>query len=197
MNRLFFTTEKRCTNSITIVFSLLMVALLPMADAADMFRWENQQGETVFGDRPPKDVDATPITVEEIPKTGNRFSSEQQIEQMHQDAAISREVESRQSNRAAQRIDYHCRDYVSQLNKAEIQIERSYNVRDAQKAVDLRKLIKKECGESVLSVKHDDWRCRQYRRDLEKAKIYQEHTPNSVDSKKVEVLTKQIARECR
>ena len=165
--------------------------------AAEMYQWENQQGEMVFGDRPPGGVDATPITVDEIPRTGNRFSSEQQIQRMHQDAAIRREVERRELDRSQPRIDSHCREYISQLNKAEIQIERSYNVRDAQKAIDLRKLIKKECGENVYSIKHDDWRCRQYRRELEKAKIYLQHTPNSVDEKKVDVLTGQIARECR
>ena len=180
-----------------LVAILCCMGLVQHGYAAEMYRWEDKQGKVVFGDNPPKGVEAKPMTVEEIPKTGNRFSSEKQIDRIHQDAVINREIEKRVSKQRKTQTDYHCRDYVSQLNKAEIQIQRSYNVRDAQKAIDLRKLIKKECGERVLSVKHNDWRCDQYRRDLEKAKIYQEHTPNSVDQKKVATLTEQIARECR
>lgn len=180
-----------------ITASLILIVIAAPSWSAEMYRWKNKQGEVVFGDQPPVGAQAEPITVEEIPKTGNRFSDESQIKRLHQDAAMRRELDARLSRQPAPRTDYHCRDYVSQLNKAEIQIQRSYNVRDAQKVVDLRKLIKKECGESTFNTKYDDWRCKQYRRDLEKARIYVEHTPNSVDQKKIDSLQQQIARECR
>jgi len=93
-------------------------------------------------------------------------------------------------------IDSHCRGYVSQLNKIEIYLQHTPTDLDRQKANDLRKLIKIECGKQVLSQKHDDWQCKRYRTDLTKAEIFHEHTPTPRDEQKIKDLKKQIAHEC-
>ena len=93
-------------------------------------------------------------------------------------------------------IDSHCRGYVSELNKIEIFLQHTPTDLDRQKAKDLRKLIKVECSNKVLTQKYDDSRCKRYRTDLTKTEIFLEHTPTDRDQQKIIDLKNQIFREC-
>jgi len=182
MRRFFFT-------GLVLIFYLSSSAL-----QAEVYRWINDRGEVVFGDAPPEGTKAEHISTEDAANTGMKFATPEQIEKLRDDA---REQGKARSNTG--RTDpaaAYCQRYRSDLNKIEIYLEHTNSMQDVQKARDLRKLIKRECGSVNLSAGSTRSRCESYRQDLLKTQIYLEHTPNPRDQHKVEDLRKQIAREC-
>ena len=179
------------------IFVILSLIMLSTPSYAEVYRWVDQHGNVVFGDKPPKEHEdsAEAVTIDTTEQSGTRFASPNQIKNFEDDA------QNRQPNVSDttpdRRMDSRCRNYISQLNKIEIYLEHTRTARDEQKAADLRKLINKECGDHIRYQKHDDWQCQRYREDLNKAEIYFEHTPSERDRHKIEDLRKQITRECR
>lgn len=176
---------------IILLFCLSLIAGLCQAE---VYRWQDEHGKTVFGDKPPKDKAATAVPIDGSDQSGTQFATPELIRDMENDAKYGQ----RDKRTAKQKpVDYHCRNYVSQLNKVEIYLQHTPSQRDQQKANDLRQLIKKECSDEVLSRKYDDWQCKRYREDLTKAEIYLQHTTTQRDRQRVKDLRQQIARECR
>jgi hypothetical protein len=175
-----------------LLMLILCAAVSP--SLAEVFRWKDDSGKTVFGDTPPKDKTATSITIENTDDSGTQFATPGQVKLLEQNAE-NRQRPTRSSTRST--IDSHCRGYVSQLNKIEIYLQHTPTKLDRQKASDLRKLIKIECGNQVLSQKFNDWQCRRYRTDLNKAEIFHQHTPTPRDEQKIKDLKAQIAHECQ
>ena len=157
---------------------------------AEMYRWINDKGEVVYGDVPPKGTKAEVISADEVNNSGAKFATPEQIEKLREDIKKPPKIKK------VTQPDTHCRRYVSDLNKLEIYLEHTYTDLDAQKASDLRKLIKRECKDMKISSIDNSSRCKTYRQDLAKTKIHLEHTPNDRDKQKVIDLGKQIAREC-
>lgn len=160
---------------------------------AEIYQWTDKNGNTVFGDSPPKNKAATPVDIQNTETSGTRFATPTQVESLEREASRP----STQPRQPQQRIDGQCRRYISELNKVEIYLEHSNSPRDQHKANDLRKLLKKECSPEQLAKKFDDWRCKRYREDLSKTELFLEHSNNPRDERKAEGLRKQIARECR
>jgi hypothetical protein len=161
---------------------------------AEVYRWQDDNGKVVFGDTPPKDKEATAVRIDNTDSSGTQFANPALIRDMENDAKYGRS-QSRPSQHRP--VDWHCRNYVSQLNKVEIYLQHTPSQRDQQKADDLRQLIKRECSNEVLSLKYDDGQCKRYREDLTRAEIYLQHTPTQRDRQRVKDLREQIARECR
>lgn len=176
-----------------IIFFLLS---LSMPLYAEVYRWIDQHGNVIFGDKPPKEYEAAAevITIDNTEKSGARFASPNQVKDFETDAQ-ERQPNVRETA-PDRRMDSRCRNYISQLNKVDIYLEHTRTARDEQKAADLRRLIQKECGDHARYQKHDDWQCLRYREDLTKAEIYFDHTPSERDRQKIADLRKQIAREC-
>ncbi|HEC18014.1 MAG TPA: DUF4124 domain-containing protein [Gammaproteobacteria bacterium] len=173
---------------------IILLALLGTYDTyAEAYRWTDDKGNTVFGDKPPKNKTATAVPIDNKQNTGTRFADPVQVKDFERKATQSRDRRSIPPTR----IDPYCRRYISELNKVEIFLEHTDTEQDRQKARDLRKLIDKECGNEVLDLKFDDGRCTHYRKELSKTEIFLEHSPNEPDEHKVRDLKKQIARECR
>lgn len=176
---------------ILIMFVVFAAANLSVAE---VYRWEDDSGKIIFGDTPPKDKMSTIIHIENTDDSGAQFATPGQVKNIEQDIENRRRQNNHSTNN---NIDSHCRGYVSQLNKIEIFLQHTPTDLDRQKARDLRKLIKIECDNQVLSQKHDDWQCSRYRTDLTKAEIFLEHTPTPRDEQKVKDLKKQITLECQ
>ncbi len=183
---------------------ILFVLLSQMGIAhGEVYRWVDDNGNVVFGDSPPPSLKKAkklkPIVIETPTPTGTQFATPEQIQQMQDDAKTRQRTKSSAPNN----IDTQCRTYISQLNKVEIYLEHTSTARDEQKAKDLRKLIKMECGPQALYANHryradkNDWRCKQYRENIAKIEIYLEHTPTDRDKQTAIDLRKQAARECR
>ena len=161
---------------------------------AEVYRWQDKNGEPVYGDVPPDGVQAEVLTVEEISESGTHLATPQAIDKMKKE--LDENTEGRNNKSSDHRMDYHCRNYVSQLNKIEIYLDHTYTDRDAQKAKDLRALIKKECGRDARKIKHSDWRCTDYQQDLAKTELHVKHSSNDRDLQKIQDLKKRISREC-
>ena len=160
---------------------------------AEIYQWTDKHGNTVFGDSPPKNKDATSIDIPNTEKSGTRFASPAQVKELEHEAKNpSPKPQPKQA-----RVDAQCRRYLSELNKVELFLEHTNSPRDQHKANDLRKLIEKECSKEQLAQKFDDWRCQRYREDLSKTELFLEHSNNPRDERKAERLRQQIARECR
>jgi hypothetical protein len=173
---------------------MLIFCIASSPSLAEVYRWKDDSGKIVFGDTPPKDKTATAITIENTEDSGAQFATPGQVKLIEQKAE-NRRQESNLPTRT--HIDSHCRGYVSQLNKIEIYLQHTPTNLDQQKASDLRKLIKIECGNQVLSQKYNDWQCQRYRTDLNKAEIFHQHTPTPRDEQKIKDLKTQIAHECQ
>ncbi len=164
---------------------------------AEVYRWKDDNGKTVFADTPPKNKTATVVNIENTEKSGTQFATPDQVKNIERDTK-SRQLESSSASRRSRNpIDSYCRRYISELNKIEIYLQHTDTQRDRLKARDLRKLIKKECDANVLTKKFDDARCIRYRRNLSKTKVFLEHSPNPRDEQKTKDLKKQVSRECR
>ena len=177
----------------SLVACTIIAGTWPKQSQAETYRWQDEQGNPVFGDTPPKGKDATVITIENTQNSGAQFADPGLVNDLEKDVKARRKNPANQQ----QHVDSHCRQYVSQLNKIEIYLEHTPTQRDQQKALDLRKLIEKECNGDVLSLKHSDWQCKRYRQDLNKTRIYLEHTPSDRDAQRIKDLREQIARECQ
>ena len=174
--------------------AILILCIASGPCLAEVYRWTDNDGKVVFGDTPPKDKTTTTISIENTEDSGAQFATPEQAKQIEQNAESR---QHRNNSATPNNIDSHCRGYVSQLNKIEIFLQHTPTKLDQQKASDLRKLIKIECGKQVLSQKFDDWHCRRYRTDLTKAEIFHQHTPTPRDEQKIKDLKEQIAHECR
>lgn len=161
---------------------------------AEVYRWLNDRGEIVFGDAPPEGTKADSLSIDDPDNTGMKFATPEQIEKLRNDAKAQDKKQPRTNK--TNPLDSYCRRYRSDLNKIEIYLEHTNSMRDVEKARDLRKLIKRECGSVNVSTGANRSRCESYRQDMVKTQIYLEHTPNPRDKHKVEDLRKQIAREC-
>ena len=176
-----------------LILCTFMLCITAELSQAEVFRWKDDNGKAVFGDTPPKDNTAIAVDIKNIEKSGARFATPDQMK----DIENSAEARRRQRQAASQNTtDSHCRGYVSELNKIEIFLQHTPTDLDRQKAKDLRKLIKVECNNKVLTQKYDDWQCKRYRTDLTKAEIFLEHTPTTIDQQKIIDLKNQISREC-
>jgi len=164
---------------------------------AEVYRWKDDNGKIVFGDTPPKDKTATAISIENTDNSGTQFATPEQTKAIERDAKNRRHKTPSTTRQSRNNIDSHCRRYISELNKVDIYLQHTDTPRDQLKARDLRKIIKKECGNNVLTQKFDDGKCARYRRKLSKTEIFLEHTSNPRDEQKVKDLKKQITRECR
>jgi Domain of unknown function (DUF4124) len=160
---------------------------------AEVYRWQDEQGKTVFGDTPPRNNPSTRIQLNNTQNTGTQFANPAQITNFERSPSASRP--KRSPHRAT--ISTECRGYIAQLNKVEIFLEHSISPRDQQKAGDLRKLIQKQCGPINLKQKFSDSRCRRYQRDLNKLEIFMEHTHTLRDEQKADDLRQQLRQECR
>lgn len=179
----------------TARYLLIVILCIPASPGmAEIYRWKDDSGKNVFGDTPPRDKTATAITIENTEDSGTQFATPEQIKLIEQNAKNSQ----RPSNASTRNtIDSHCRGYVSQLNKIEIYLQHTPTKLDQQKASDLRKLIKIECGNQILSQKYNDLQCDRYRTDLTRAEIFHQHTPTQRDQQKIKDLKAQIAQECQ
>lgn len=183
---------KQVPQPILFLLCTLILCAIAGPSQAEVFRWKDNNGQIVFGDSPPKNKTATAVSIDNTENSGAQFATPGQVKDIEQNAQSRH-----RQNRASTHIDSRCRSYVSQLNKIEIFLQHTPTDLDKQKARDLRKLIKIECGNEVLTLKHDDWQCKRYRTDLNKAEIYLEHTFTERDEQKVKDLKKQIASECQ
>jgi hypothetical protein len=182
------------TSKARIFFILFVNFCLPVTPGlAEVYQWTDENGNTVFGDAPPKNKNATSVDIKNLEKSGTRFATPSQVKSIERDAAKL----PRQKREPKKPVDAHCRRYISDLNKVEIYLEHSNSPRDQHKANDLRKLIEKECSPEQLAKKFDDWRCKRYREDLNKTEIFLTHSNSPRDQRKAEDLRKQIARECK
>ncbi len=179
---------------IFLSLGILTLGALASPSLAEVYRWKDDNGKTVFGDTPPKDKTSIAVPISNTENTGTQFATPQQIKNIERDAASRQQFTQ---PRATKRIDSHCRRYISQLNKIEIFLEHTRGPRDQQKAQDLRNIIKKECSNKLLSQKFDDYRCKRYRNDVSRIDIFLEHTNSPRDQQKAQDLRKQISRECR
>lgn len=171
---------------------ILCISISPIL--AEVYRWKDDRGKIVFGDTPPKNKSTTTIDVDNTKNSGTQFASPDQVENFTR----NNENRSTQNNsRSHQNIDSHCRNYISQLNKINIYLEHTVTKRDQQKASDLQKLIKRECGDKILTKRFNDSRCANYREDLSKLEIYLEHTITERDQQRANDLRQQINRECQ
>lgn len=173
---------------------ILTLSVAASPALAEIYRWKDDSGKTVFGDTPPKDKTATAVIIENTEDSGAQFATPGQVKNIEQSA---KNRQRQNTSSTSNNIDSHCRSYVSQLNKIEIFLQHTPTDLDQQKASDLRKLIKIECGNQVLSQKYNDRQCKRYRTDLTKAEIFLEHTPTLRDEQKIKDLKKQIAWECQ
>ena len=164
---------------------------------AEVYRWKDENGKIVFGDTPPSDKAATAVGIENTENSGTRFATPDQVKDIERDAKSHRRKNPLASRQPGNNIDAHCRQYISELNKVDIYLQHTNTRRDQLKARDLRKLIKKECADDVLTQKFDDRKCASHRRKLSKVEIFLEHTSSPRDEQKAKDLKKQIARECR
>ncbi|MBL1277176.1 MAG: DUF4124 domain-containing protein [Ectothiorhodospiraceae bacterium] len=172
---------------------VMVAGITAPINAAEVYRWKDDSGKIVYGDKPPNDKPSTPVTVKNTENTGAQFATTGQVKKLERDAQKGR----RATRSPPPRTDGHCRSYVSQLNRVEIFLEHTNTPRDQLKARDLRKLIKKECSRKLLTQKFDDSQCKRYRKSLTKTEIFLEHTPSPRDEFKARDLRIQIARECR
>jgi len=179
-----------------LLFLQLVISscFFPAAVSAEVYRWINDRGEVVFGDQPPEEVKAGVVPLGEAARKGMKFATPEQIEKLHEKAQNRKQSNSRRKKTNPQ--DAYCRRYRSDLNKVEIYLQHTNSDRDVQKARDLRKLIKRECGKLNVSINKNSSRCTSYHHELLKTEIYIEHTPNPRDKQKVIDLRKQIVREC-
>jgi Domain of unknown function (DUF4124) len=173
---------------------LLIVILCSLAgtSVAEVYRWTDDSGKIVFGDKPPKGKNATTVNIENTQKSGTQFANPEQIKNFERGANQAR------PNKPAptKRINSDCRRYIGQLNKVEIFLEHTNSPRDQLKARDLRNLIKRSCGNTQLTQKFSDGYCNRYRRNLRKTEVFLEHTDSPRDRQKVADLQNQITREC-
>jgi len=176
---------------------LLMLCMVTGLGQAEIYRWKDDGGKVVFGDTPPKNKAATAVNIENTENSGTRFATPSQVKSIEHDAKNRQASNPAASRRNRTKIDSHCRRYISELNKVDIYLEHTDTPRDQLKARDLRKLIKKECGNKILTRKFDDRKCIGYRRKLSKTETFLEHTPNPRDEQQVRDLKKQLARECQ
>lgn len=174
--------------------SIVIFCIISSSSLADVYRWKDDSGKIVFGDSPPKNKTATTVTIDETKNSGTQFATPGQVQNFKHDAAVRPRLNK---TITPQRVDPHCRNYISQLNQVEIYLEHTVTKRDQQKSIDLRKLIKKECGKNVLSRKFDDSQCTRHRESLSKLEIYLEHTVTPRDQQKAKDLRQQIIRECQ
>lgn len=173
-----------------LIFAILLCSAT--INAAEVYRWTDDNGNVIFGDKPPKNKAATSVHIEHNKKSGTQFADPAQIKNFERGATKTQQRKSTPKKR----IDADCRRYISQLNKVEIFLEHSNSPRDQLKARDLRKLAKNNCGDTRLTQKFSDSYCHNYRKKLEKISIFLEHTSTPLDEQKVKDLRKQIAREC-
>ncbi|HHI94587.1 MAG TPA: DUF4124 domain-containing protein [Gammaproteobacteria bacterium] len=188
---------KQTPRPVTLLLCIFILCIAMEPAHAGVYRWKDDNGKIVFGDTPPKDKTATAVNIDNTENSGTQFATPEQTKDIERDAKKRRYKTSSTSRQPRNKIDSHCRRYISELNKVDIYLEHTDTPRDHLKARDLRKLIKKECGNKVLTQKFDDGRCASYRRKLSKTEIFLEHTPNPRDEQQVKDLKKQIARECR
>ncbi len=181
-------------NASVYFWSILFVYLFMGLPHAEVYRWLNDDGELIYGDKPPEGSRADAVPIENRAAQGMKFATPEQVEQFHTDAQTRKKTEPAPGNSNLSKS--YCRRYRSDLNKIEIYLQHTYSVRDAQKASDLRKIIKRECSDINLSAEDNRSRCRSYHEEIVKTEIYLEHTPNPRDKQKVKDLRKQIAREC-
>lgn len=163
------------------------------ASAAEVYRWTDDNGKTMFGDKPPADKTATAVRIDHAQKSGAQFADPVQIKKFERSANKTRPAKKA----SKKKINANCRRYISQLNKVEIFLEHTNSPRDQLKARDLRKLASKNCGGTPLTQKFSDAYCKRYRRTLSKTEIFLEHTSSPRDEQKVKDLKKQLARECK
>ncbi|VAX08658.1 hypothetical protein MNBD_GAMMA25-885 [hydrothermal vent metagenome] len=182
-----------------IRFFLLWISLVfcifPVLAKAEVYRWLNEEGEIVFGDKPPKGTKADVIQVKKAGSHGMKFATPEQIEEFHNELAMP--AKSNTSTGRSNLSASYCRRYRSDLNKIEIYLQHTNSVKDVEKAADLRELIKRECSGINYSKEDNRSRCQSYHQDLVKTEIYLDHTPNPRDKQRVKDLRKQMARECR
>ncbi len=183
------------TPPVFLWFVCLVYFFAGQSYAAEVYRWVNAEGEIVFGDRPPKETDIDIVPVKKTVSGGMKFATPEQIEKLHNDAQVQKKDKPQAGGSRLSKS--YCQRYRSNLNKVEIYLQHTYNVQDAQKARDLRRLIKRECRGINLSVEDNRSRCKSYRQDLLRTEIYLEHTSNPRDRQKVKDLRKQIGRECQ
>jgi hypothetical protein len=159
---------------------------------AEVYQWQDEKGQTVFGDMPPKNKSVSVKNIESSADSGTRFADPEAVKNFNQKASQSRQLKTDQP----ERIDPFCRRYISQLNKVEIYLQHTKSPRDRQKAEDLRKLINRECSDNLHAQKFSDSYCDRYREDLKKTEIFLEHSNSPRDQNRADDLRKQIAREC-
>jgi len=180
-----------------LLLCAIMLCITIEPGQAGVYRWKDDNGKIVFGDAPPKDKTSTAISIENTENSGTQFASPEQVKNIERDANNRLHKTPSTSRQSRKKIDSHCRRYISELNKVDIYLQHTDSPRDQLKARDLRKIIKKECGNNVLTQKFDDKKCANYHSKLNKTEIFLEHTSNPRDEQKVNDLKKQIARECR
>ncbi|HEB54950.1 MAG TPA: DUF4124 domain-containing protein [Gammaproteobacteria bacterium] len=183
------------TSPVFLWFILVFYFFSGQSCIAEVYRWTNDKGEIVFGDRPPKGVDVDIIPLKKAVGSGMEFATPEQIKKLHTDVQVKKKTKPRAGGTRLSKS--YCQRYRSNLNKVEIYLQHTYNVQDAQKAQDLRKLIKRECNGITLSVEDNRSRCKSYRQELVRTEIYLEHTSTPRDRQKVNDLRKQIRRECQ
>lgn len=176
---------------IFLLFCILI--FIAITSAAEIYRWTDENGKVIFGDKPPRGKTATAVRIENTKNSGAQFASPAQIKNFERRAAQSRPLKAKPKKK----VNADCRRYISKLNKVEIFLEHTNSPRDQLKARDLRKLAKGYCGNTRLTQKFSDAYCNNYRKKLNKTKIFLEHTSTSRDEQKVKDLQKQIARECQ
>jgi Domain of unknown function (DUF4124) len=174
---------------------LLLVVLYSLTDVgmAEVYRWTDDSGKVVFGDKPPKDKNATTVNIQNTQKSGTQFANPAQVKNFERSTTQSHPAQPA----PAKRIDSDCRRYISQLNKVEVFLEHTNSPRDQLKARDLRKLIKRSCDNARLTQKFSDGYCNRYRRNLRKTEVFLQHTDSPRDRQKLKDLQKQIVRECK
>lgn len=109
---------------------------------AEVYRWQDEHGKTVFGDKPPKDKAATAVPIDSSDNSGMQFATPELIRDMENEAKYGRPPSQASKQRP---VDWHCRNYVSQLNKVEIYLQHTPTQRDRQRVKDLRQQIAREC----------------------------------------------------
>ncbi len=181
----------------TLILCVFILCMTIAPGQAGVYRWKDDDGKIVFGDTPPKDKTATAVNIENTEHSGTQFATPDQVKDIERDAKNRRPKSPPASRQSRNKIDSHCRRYISELNKVDIYLQHTDTERDRLKARDLRKLIKKECANNVLTQKFNDGRCTRYRKKLSETEMFLEHTSSPRDEQKAEDLKKQIARECQ
>ena len=69
---------------------VMVAGITAPINAAEVYRWKDDSGKIVYGDKPPNDKPSTPVTVKNTENTGAQFATTGQVKKLERDAQKGR-----------------------------------------------------------------------------------------------------------